>query len=110
MLQSSSIGLRTVARRSFATLPRSRPTSIANGSTLKKGSRRGYADVKPAAPVAEAKKPRSFKALKWTWRAAYLTVIGGVVYMGYGVYELRNPEDQAIPDPNKQNLVILGKL
>lgn len=29
--------------------------------------------------------------------------------MGYGIYELRHPLEQPIPDPNKQNLVILGK-
>lgn len=29
--------------------------------------------------------------------------------MGYGIYELRHPLEQPTPDPNKQNLVILGK-
>ncbi|KFZ15037.1 hypothetical protein V502_05796 [Pseudogymnoascus sp. VKM F-4520 (FW-2644)] len=104
MLQSSSIGLQSVARRSFATLPRARPSSIVNASRLQKSSRRGYADVKPV----DAVKPRRFRAFRWLWRATYITAIGGVAYMGYGIYELRHPLEQPIPDPNKQNLVILG--
>lgn len=105
MLQSSSIGLQSVARRSFATLPRARPSSIVNASRVQKSSRRGYADVKPV----DAVKPRRFRAFRWLWRATYITAIGGVAYMGYGIYELRHPLEQPIPDPNKQNLVILGK-
>jgi NADH:ubiquinone reductase (non-electrogenic) len=38
----------------------------------------------------------------------YLSAIGGVAYMVYGVYDLRHPDDQFEPDPTKQNLVILG--
>jgi NADH:ubiquinone reductase (non-electrogenic) len=115
MLNSSSMGLRTVARRSFATstFTRTRPStqSLVNAGKLRNGARRGYADVKPAAPAAEAPKaprPKRFRTLKWVWRATYVSLIGGVAYMAYGVYELRHPEDQPTPDPNKQNLVILG--
>lgn len=107
MLQSPSIGLQSVARRSFATLPRARPsTSFVNASRLQQSSRRGYADIKPVEPV---KPRRKFRTLRWMWRATYLSLIGGVAYMGYGIYELRHPMEQPIPDPNKQNLVILGK-
>jgi NADH:ubiquinone reductase (non-electrogenic) len=69
--------------------------------------------VKPAEPVqvqyAQPPPPKGrFRTLRWVWRLTYLSVIGGVVYLGYGVYELRHPDEQPIPDPNKQNLVILG--
>jgi len=48
--------------------------------------------------------------LLWTWRLTYLSAIGGIVYIGYGVWQLRNPVDQLPPDPNKKTLVILGTL
>lgn len=111
MLRASSMAGRAVARRSMATLPRTRPGGVAaaNATKLPKNFRRGYADVKLASPVVEAKPPKRFRTLKWLWRATYITIIGGVVYMGYGVYELRHPDEQPTPDPNKQTLVILGK-
>lgn len=59
--------------------------------------------------MAPAKKPRRFRIFKWLWRATYLFTIGGTAYLAYGVYELRNPEDQFEPDPNKKTLIILGK-
>jgi NADH:ubiquinone reductase (non-electrogenic) len=48
--------------------------------------------------------------LLWTWRLTYLSAIGGLVYVGYGVWQLRHPVDQLPPDPNKKTLVILGTL
>lgn len=65
--------------------------------------------MKPVAPVAPVvKKPRKFRIFRWLWRATYLSALGGVAYMVYGVYDLRHPDDQFEPDPTKQNLVILG--
>ena len=37
-----------------------------------------------------------------------MSAIAGVVYIGHGIYVMRNPEDQPEPDPNKKTLVILG--
>jgi len=48
--------------------------------------------------------------LLWTWRLTYLSAIGGLVYVGYGVWQLRHPVEQLPPDPNKKTLVILGTL
>ena len=45
----------------------------------------------------------------WTWRLTYLSAIGGLAYVGYGVWQLRHPVEQLPPDPNKKTLVILGK-
>ncbi|KFY14476.1 hypothetical protein V491_06037, partial [Pseudogymnoascus sp. VKM F-3775] len=103
MLQSLSIGPQSIARRSFETLSRARQTRV-NANRLQKSFRRSYADVKLTEPV----RPGQFKALRWMWRATYLSVSGGVAYMSYGIYDLRHPLEQPIPDPNKQNLVILG--
>lgn len=105
MLQSPSIGLQSIARRSFATLPRARPSSIANANRLQKSFRRGYADAKPT----DAVKPRRFRTVRWLWRATYLSAIAGTAYLCYDIYELRHPLEQPIPDPSKQNLVILGE-
>jgi NADH:ubiquinone reductase (non-electrogenic) len=47
--------------------------------------------------------------LRWIWRATYLSLLGGIGYLAYSVYELRTPDEQFEPDPSKQNLVILGE-
>ncbi|KAL2145102.1 hypothetical protein VTI28DRAFT_7981 [Corynascus sepedonium] len=60
-----------------------------------------------AAPVPPPKKSR-FRKLRWAWRLGYLSAIAGIVYIGYGVYQDRHPEDQVEPDPSKKTLVILG--
>lgn len=116
-LQASPMGLQAAATRAFATSSRSvlparvRSQNIihsSGSSILRQSSRRGYAELKPTAPIEQVKKPKRFRALRWTWRLTYLSVIGGAAYMTYGVYELRHPEDQFEPDATKQNLVILG--
>jgi hypothetical protein len=39
-----------------------------------------------------------------------LSLIGGVAYVAYEIYQDRNPEPQVKPDPSKKTLVVLGKL
>jgi NADH:ubiquinone reductase (non-electrogenic) len=122
-LQRASVGANAVARRSLMTSSVARvarPSShnFLRNSILRQSFRRGYAEIKPtasatpaaaAAPIAPPpKKPRRFRVLRWIWRATYLSLLGGVGYMAYTVYDLRHPEEQGEPDPNKQNLVILG--
>ncbi|KAF2822282.1 FAD/NAD(P)-binding domain-containing protein [Ophiobolus disseminans] len=53
-------------------------------------------------------KKRGFRFLRWTWRLTYLSAIAGLGYVGYGIYEMRNPEDQPDPHPSKKTLVVLG--
>jgi NADH:ubiquinone reductase (non-electrogenic) len=55
------------------------------------------------------KSRRRFRWFRWLWRLTYLSAIAGTGYLAYGVYELRNPDEQVEPDPSKKNLVILGK-
>lgn len=60
-------------------------------------------------PTPSPQKPRKrFSVLRWTWRAMYLSAIAGVGYVGYSIYDMRNPEDQPEPSPDKKTLVILG--
>jgi hypothetical protein len=49
---------------------------------------------------------RSF--IVWSWRAIYISTIGGLLWIGYGVYDLRTPAEQEEPDPSKKTLVVLG--
>lgn len=56
-----------------------------------------------------APKPKRFRLLRWTWRLTQLSAIAGLGWVGYGIYETRNPADQPPPDPNKKTLVVLGE-
>lgn len=57
----------------------------------------------------EAPKPRKRAGFfRWAWRLTYLSALGGLGWVGYGIYQTRNPEDQELPDPSKKTLVVLG--
>lgn len=66
--------------------------------------RRAYADEAP-----KPKPGKLRKALRWTWRLAYLSIGGLVGYTFYVIYDDRHPEPQHEPDPSKKTLVILGE-
>lgn len=114
--------------------PLMRPLAGGLAAQLQLASRRAYATARPSITATrpqwaprptfaqmalrqsirrqstEAPKPkRRFRVLRWTWRLTYLAAFGGLVYMGYGIWEMRNPEDQPPPDPTKKTLVILGE-
>ena len=72
-------------------------------STFQNSFRRSYADI-----VAPKPKRRIRTTFRWLWRLTYLSAIGGIVYMGYQIYQLRTPEEQIEADPNKKTLVVLG--
>lgn len=78
-------------------------------ATLSREIRRQYSDAPSASLSPEPKKPKRFRVLKWTWRLTYLSVLGGLAYVGWAVYEDRHPEAQIEPDPTKKTLVILGE-
>ncbi|PNS17604.1 hypothetical protein CAC42_2999 [Sphaceloma murrayae] len=63
---------------------------------------RTYADTPPVVPK------KRFSRLRLLWRLTYLSALGGLAYMGYGIYENRMPAEQAEPDPTKKTLVVLG--
>ncbi|KAI9687929.1 MAG: NADH:ubiquinone oxidoreductase [Bathelium mastoideum] len=114
--------LRQSGRRAYSPIvARSRPAT-ANALTRAPGSRpflrqrfqRGYAEHAEQRPGAgssatqQTTKRRGFPIFRWLWRLTYLSALGGLGYVGYGIYVSRNPEDQAEPDPNKKTLVVLG--
>jgi len=65
----------------------------------------------PPRPQPQPKRKRgAFRsALVWGWRATYLSAAGALAYVGYGVYQLRNPAEQLEPAPGKKQLVVLGR-
>ncbi|KAK3692221.1 pyridine nucleotide-disulfide oxidoreductase-domain-containing protein [Podospora appendiculata] len=95
----------TTATRRAATRP-AVSTTASSSQTVARQFRRGYADG--AAPATAPVKARRFRTWRWIWRLTYLSAIGGVAYIGYGIYEDRHPEPQTEPDPTKKTLVILG--
>jgi NADH:ubiquinone reductase (non-electrogenic) len=64
-----------------------------------------HASTDSAAPKV---KKAGFRTLRWTWRLTKFSALAGLAYVGYGIYEMRNPEEQPQPDPSKKTLVILG--
>ncbi|QDS75991.1 hypothetical protein FKW77_004383 [Venturia effusa] len=103
-----SLVSRGIARRTFTTLnstrPRGAPRPDFNKPILRQQFRRAQSTETPL-----PKKRGAFRSfLRWTWRLTYLSAIGGAVYVGYGIWELRHPVEQEEPSPDKKTLVILG--
>lgn len=59
-------------------------------------------------PDAKQVKKGGFRLLRWTWRLTWVSALAGLGYIGYGIYEARNPVDQPPPDASKKTLVVLG--
>ncbi|KAG9680636.1 external NADH-ubiquinone oxidoreductase-like protein, partial [Aureobasidium melanogenum] len=91
----------TANNQSFASRVQPSPRATLSHAQLRQSFRRSYADaVKP--------KKSGFRFFRWAWRATYLSAIAGLIYTGYGIYEMKNPGEQPEPDPTKKTLVILG--
>ncbi|KAG9947382.1 external NADH-ubiquinone oxidoreductase-like protein, partial [Aureobasidium melanogenum] len=91
----------TANNQSFASRVQPSPRASLSHTQLRQSFRRSYADaVKP--------KKSGFRFFRWAWRATYLSAIAGLIYTGYGIYEMKNPGEQPEPDPTKKTLVILG--
>ncbi|KAK7742122.1 NADH:ubiquinone oxidoreductase [Cytospora paraplurivora] len=69
-------------------------------------SQRQYSSDVPPPPPKRSGKIRT--TLRWTWRLTYLSILGGLAYVAYDVWEDRHPANQVAPDPSKKTLVILG--
>ncbi|KAK3340939.1 hypothetical protein B0H65DRAFT_276525 [Neurospora tetraspora] len=66
-----------------------------------------HTETTPALPEPP-KERRRFRTLRWLWKAPLLASLAGIAYVGWGVYEERNPGPQVEPDPSKKTLVVLG--
>lgn len=79
--------------------------------TLSRQFARRYASEAPGAEDALPAPKRSTlrTAFRWLWRLTYISLLGGVAYVGHEIYQDRNPEPQVARDPSKKTLVILGK-
>ncbi|KIW64758.1 hypothetical protein PV04_09668 [Phialophora macrospora] len=107
---------RTLSMRALSTCRRSNlsvASALSTSSLLPRtpfqhSFRRTYADA-PKVELSPEPKPRSrFRFFRWTWRLTYLSLLAGLGYVSYQVYDLRHPLDQVDPDSNKKTLVILG--
>ncbi|ORX99407.1 external NADH-ubiquinone oxidoreductase 1 mitochondrial precursor [Clohesyomyces aquaticus] len=68
--------------------------------------RQSFRHQSTAAPLPKKRPFRTFA--KWTWRLTKLAGLAGLAWVGYGIYESRNPADQPEPEAGKKTLVILG--
>lgn len=109
----SSLTLAAMSRRTFATASqtlRSNPLRPNSLQSISRAARRGYADAAAPAPAPAPKPQKRFRVLRWAWRLTWLSALGLTGALAYSIYELRHPEEQYEPDPNKKTLVILGTL
>lgn len=71
--------------------------------------RRAYATQGPSVSLGPKQPKKRAGWIRWTWRFTQLGAVGGVAYLIYSIYDMRNPADQSEPDPSKKTLVVLGK-
>lgn len=97
------------------TLNATRTTRSKQRPLLQQAWKRTYADQKPISGQAPQVKlspdpqpKRRFKVFKTLWRITYISVLGGLGYLAYTIYDLQTPSQQMDPDPSKKTLVILG--
>jgi len=84
-------------------------TSQISRQPFRQSQFRTYADKPIVSAETQVKaKKGGFRTLRFLYRLAQLTLVGGLGYVGYGIYESRTPEQQLEPDPSKKTLVVLG--
>ncbi|KAJ5902042.1 External alternative NADH-ubiquinone oxidoreductase [Penicillium taxi] len=99
--------MQSMTRRSVATSTQTLRAKPLRFQTISRVARRGYADVAPTpSPVPKPKK--RFRALRWAWRLTWMGSAGLLGVLAYSIYELRHPEEQIEPSPDKKTLVVLG--
>lgn len=107
-----SMQLSSMTRRSMSTQLALRAKPMRSTKLIQSVSRitrRGYADAASKPTPSPAPKPKKrFRALRWAWRLTWLSAIGLTGAVAYSIFDLRQPPDQAPPDPSKKTLVILG--
>ena len=109
----SSMTARTARSVQAIVSKQSRPalsvTSQISRQPFRQSQFRTYADKPIVSAETQVKaKKGGFRTLRFLYRLAQLTLVGGLGYVGYGIYESRTPEQQLEPDPSKKTLVVLG--
>jgi NADH:ubiquinone reductase (non-electrogenic) len=94
-------------RRAYTT---QRPSLIASPVQSQIALRQSVRQQSSLTPDKQQVKRGGFRVLRWTWRLTWVSALAGLAYVGYGIYETRNPVDQPPPDPSKKTLVVLGTL
>ncbi|GAB7352534.1 hypothetical protein MBLNU459_g2926t1 [Dothideomycetes sp. NU459] len=98
----------TSQKRSFAARAQPAVRPQFHKQHLRQSFRRTYADAPIGPEVQVAAKKGGFRTLRWIWRLTYLSALGGIGYVGYGIWQSKNPADQHDPSPDKKTLVVLG--
>ncbi|KAK3953348.1 hypothetical protein QBC32DRAFT_210356 [Pseudoneurospora amorphoporcata] len=93
--------------RLLSSAPRRALISESRQVAVSQQIRRAHTETTPALPEPP-KERRRFRKLRWLWRAPLVASLAGIAYIGWGVYEERNPGPQVEPDPSKKTLVVLG--
>jgi NADH:ubiquinone reductase (non-electrogenic) len=95
---------------------RSRPSNLISKQsalfprpTFQQSFRRSFADQAPKVELSPQPKPKKrFRFFRFLWRVTYLSSAAFFGWIGYSIWQLRNPAEQFEPDPNKKTLVVLG--
>lgn len=84
------------------------PRPVQAQLALRQSLRQSARQQSSLTPDKQQAKKGGFRVLRWTWRLTWVSALAGLAYVGYGIYETRNPVDQPPPDPQKKTLVVLG--
>src|ERR1700733_14905747 len=81
--------------RSIHTWRSARPRLTPTQASLRQSGRRFQSEQ-----AAPKKKRGTFRSLLlWGWLLTYVSALGGLVYVTYGIISMRYPADQEEPDP-----------
>jgi NADH:ubiquinone reductase (non-electrogenic) len=116
-VSSSTMQLSSLSRRSLSHSSRVHWQGLRAASSplirsplrqpVQRSFRRSYAD---SAPEPEPKSRfRYFRYFRWAYRLTLVSGLGLTAYLGYHIYDLNHPAEQADPAPDKKTLVVLGK-
>lgn len=106
---SRSITTTTTTLRSRPSLLISKQAALLPRPTFQQSFRRSFADQAPKVELSPQPKPKKrFRIFRFIWRVTYLSTAAFFGWIGYSIWQLRNPPEQFEPDPNKKTLVVLG--
>lgn len=84
------------------------PATVQNQLQLQRRQASTEAPAATLSPSQSEPPKKKFRKLRFLWRLIQLSLVGGLGYTAYSIYQERHPADQAEPDPSRKTLVILG--